>query len=97
MRALPALLLALLVPACATTRAAQWEHWCVDFDGKPTNPDLARAGDEGWEMVSISFRPPVSQQGNSVGGGATLVGVALVALSERRAAVRAAADRQIQT
>jgi O-acetylserine/cysteine efflux transporter len=32
-----------------------------------------------------------------LGGGATLVGVALVALSERRAAVRAAADRQIQT
>lgn len=32
-----------------------------------------------------------------LGGGATLVGVALVALSERRAALRAAADRQIQT
>lgn len=32
-----------------------------------------------------------------LGGGATLVGVALVALSERRAAVRADADRQIQT
>lgn len=32
-----------------------------------------------------------------LGGAATLVGVALVALSERRAAVRAAADRQIQT
>ena len=32
-----------------------------------------------------------------LGGGATLVGVALVALSERRAAARAAADRQIQT
>lgn len=32
-----------------------------------------------------------------LGGGATLAGVALVALSERRAAVRAAADRQSQT
>ena len=32
-----------------------------------------------------------------LGGGATLIGVALVALSERRAAVRAAADRQSQT
>jgi O-acetylserine/cysteine efflux transporter len=32
-----------------------------------------------------------------LGGGATLVGVALVALSERRAALRAATDRQIQT
>ena len=32
-----------------------------------------------------------------LGGGATLLGVALVALSERRAAVRAAADRQNQT
>ncbi|MBS1152563.1 MAG: hypothetical protein H6Q89_4261 [Myxococcaceae bacterium] len=71
MRALPWLLL--LLAACATTRPAQWEHWCVDFDPKPANPELQRAGDEGWEMVSMAFRPPVSQQGSSVGGGATLV------------------------
>ena len=63
----------LLGAGCVTTRALQWEHWCVDFDGKPANAELQRAGDEGWEMVSMAFRPPVSQQGSSVGGGATLV------------------------
>ena len=62
-----------LASGCATMRASQWEHWCVDFDGKPANAELLRAGDEGWEMVSMAFRPPVSQLGNSVGGGATLV------------------------
>ncbi len=63
-----------LLSGCATTRTVQqWEHWCVDFDPKPMNPELQRAGDEGWEMVSMAFRPPVSQQGSSVGGGATLV------------------------
>lgn len=64
----------LLSMGCVTTqRPAQWEHWCVDFDGKPANAELQRAGDEGWEMVTMAFRPPVSQQGSSVGGGATLV------------------------
>ena len=72
MRRLP-LLFAGLLSACVTTRPQQWEHWCVDFDPKPANPELQRAGDEGWEMVSMAFRPPVSQQGSSVGGGATLV------------------------
>jgi hypothetical protein len=71
MRAL--LLPLLLLCACATVHQPQWEHWCVDFDGKPANAELQRAGDEGWQMVSMAFRPPVSQQGSSVGGGATLV------------------------
>ncbi len=67
-------LFAVLSTGCVTTRTAQqWEHWCVDFDPKPMNPELQKAGDEGWEMVSMSFRPPVSQQGSSVGGGATFV------------------------
>lgn len=71
MKFLPVVLLTLC--GCVTARPAQWEHWCVDFDPKPANPELQRAGDEGWEMVSMAFRPPVSQQGSSVGGGATLV------------------------
>jgi len=69
---------------CATTAALQvpranadgrpiqrWEHWCQDIDGVPTNDRLMKAGDEGWELVSLTFRPPVVQNGNSVGGGAT--------------------------
>lgn len=69
---------------CATTAALQvprahadavnlqrWEHWCQDIDGVPTNDRLMKAGDEGWELVSLTFRPPVVQAGNSVGGGAT--------------------------
>lgn len=71
---------------CATTAAFQvpraiadgrpvqrWEHWCQDIDGIPTNAQLTRAGDEGWELVSSTFRPPVVQNGNSVGGGATFL------------------------
>lgn len=49
----------------------RWEHWCVDVDGVPKNADLEKAGAEGFELVSVSFRPPVVQSGNSVGGGAT--------------------------
>ncbi|MCA2981400.1 MAG: hypothetical protein INH41_01345 [Myxococcaceae bacterium] len=53
--------------------AARWEHWCIDVDGTPKNGDLEKAGAEGFELVSVSFRPPVVQSGNSVGGGATLL------------------------
>lgn len=49
----------------------RWEHWCLDVDGVPKLPDLDRAGKEGWELVAVSFRPPVVANGNSVGGGAT--------------------------
>lgn len=49
----------------------KWEHWCTDVDGVPTNGNLAKAGDEGWELVAATFRPPVVENGNSVGGGAT--------------------------
>ncbi len=60
-------------PARADTVVQRWDHWCVDFDGKPTNPDLKRAGEEGWEMVALTHRPPVVSGGNSVGGGAMFV------------------------
>jgi hypothetical protein len=61
---------------CAT--AAQmarptYEHWCFDIDGVPSVKDLESAGAQGWEMVSTTFRPPVVQNGSSVGGGATYV------------------------
>lgn len=49
----------------------RWEHWCQDIDGVPSNGNLAKAGEEGWELVAATFRPPVVQNGNSVGGGAT--------------------------
>jgi hypothetical protein len=49
----------------------RWEHWCVDVEGVVKNADLERAGTEGWELVTASFRPPVVQGGSSVGGGAT--------------------------
>lgn len=52
---------------------ARWEHWCVDVEGIPKNADLERAGAEGWELVSTTFRPPVVQNGSSVGGGATVL------------------------
>lgn len=71
---------------CATTLAFQvpranadghaiqrWEHWCQDVDGIPTNAQLVKPGEEGWELVSSTFRPPVVQNGNSVGGGATFL------------------------
>ncbi len=51
----------------------RWEHWCMDVDGVPKPADLDKAGAEGWEMVSVAFRPPVVNGGNSVGGGATYV------------------------
>ncbi|MER2560166.1 MAG: hypothetical protein ABTQ32_05565 [Myxococcaceae bacterium] len=79
----PLILLAFLV-GCVTTalfnvpraradsaNLTRWEHWCVDVDGVPKNADLEKAGAEGFELVSVSFRPPVVQNGNSVGGGAT--------------------------
>lgn len=73
-RLLAGLAFGLFAAGCVTgPQITRWEHWCVDFDPKPQNPELQKAGDEGWEMVSMSFRPPVSQQGSSVGGGATLV------------------------
>jgi hypothetical protein len=72
------------VAGCASTLAFQvplaraeqqpvqkWEHWCLDLEGVPTNPQLAKAGEEGWQLVTSTFRPPVVQNGNSVGGGAT--------------------------
>ncbi|MCC6336570.1 MAG: hypothetical protein IT380_21605 [Myxococcales bacterium] len=74
------------VAGCAATAAFQvpraradaqglvrWEHWCVDVEGLPKNSDLERAGAEGWEMVSATFRPPVVDKGSSVGGGATML------------------------
>lgn len=79
-----ALVIVAFLAGCATTAALQvpranadavnlqrWEHWCQDIDGVPTNDRLMKAGDEGWELVSLTFRPPVVQAGNSVGGGAT--------------------------
>jgi hypothetical protein len=55
------------------TAAARWEHWCVDVDGVPKNPELEKAGAEGWELVAMSFRPPLVANGASFGGGATLL------------------------
>lgn len=55
------------------TNLVRWEHWCIDVEGVPKNTDLARAGDEGWELVTTTFRPPVVQNGSSVGGGATVL------------------------
>lgn len=76
-RGLMVLTVGVLCLSCAETRAAhtriRWEHWCADFDGVPTNERLMKAGQEGWELVSLSFRPPVVQNGNSVGGGATFL------------------------
>ncbi len=80
------LLAATFLAGCVSTLAFQvpraradgppvrkWEHWCTDVDGVPsaTNPQLQKAGEEGWELVVATFRPPVVQSGNSVGGGAT--------------------------
>ena len=69
-------LLAVLLTGCAASLGSQgtrWEHWCFDVDGVPAVKDLENAGNEGWELVSASFRPPVVQNGSSVGGGATYV------------------------
>jgi len=54
-------------------RATRWEHWCVDVDGVPKNEEVERAGAEGWELITATFRPPVVKDGSSVGGGATLL------------------------
>jgi hypothetical protein len=51
----------------------RWEHWCIDVDGVPKNSDLEKAGAEGWELVAMSFRPPLVNNGASFGGGATLL------------------------
>jgi hypothetical protein len=59
------------VPRARAEGVQRWEHWCIDVDGVPKNSDLTRPGAEGWELVSTTFRPPVVQNGNSVGGGAT--------------------------
>ncbi len=65
---------ALNVPrARAEAGLARWEHWCVDVDGVPKNTDLEKAGAEGWELVTMSFRPPLVNNGASFGGGATLL------------------------
>lgn len=74
------------IAGCASTFAFQvprahadgrtvqkWQHWCTDIDGVPTNAQMNAPGDEGWELVSSTFRPPVVQNGNSVGGGATFL------------------------
>jgi hypothetical protein len=55
------------------TNLARWEHWCVDVDGVPKNSDVEKAGAEGWELVAMSFRPPLVKDGASFGGGATLL------------------------
>lgn len=69
-----------LASGCVTPAASQkpeaptrWEHWCVDVDGVPKNADLEKAGADGWELVGMSFRPPLVQNGASFGGGATLL------------------------
>jgi hypothetical protein len=59
--------------ADAPAAAQRWEHWCADVDGVPKNTELARFGDEGWELVAMTFRPPLVQGGASFGGGATLM------------------------
>lgn len=59
------------VPPARAQDVRRWEHWCLDVEGVPKNTDLMKAGDEGWEMVSAAFRPPIVQGGSSVGGGAT--------------------------
>ncbi len=64
---------ALVIPPAHAQDVKKWEHWCLDVDGLPKNGDLERAGAEGWELVSATFRPPVVQGGNSVGGGAMYV------------------------
>jgi hypothetical protein len=78
-------MVALVVLAgCAPTVASQvpparpdavnltrYEHWCVDVEGVVKTADLKRAGEEGWELVTSTFRPPVVAAGTSVGGGAT--------------------------
>lgn len=80
------LVLAAFVAGCVTTAVIsvpraradatnlpRWEHWCLDVDGVPKAGDLDKAGAEGWELVSTTFRPPVVQNGSSVGGGATFL------------------------
>ncbi|MDX2015302.1 MAG: hypothetical protein SFW67_34235 [Myxococcaceae bacterium] len=80
----PAVVMVAFLAGCVTTAlvnvprahadsasVTRWEHWCVDVDGTPKNADLEKAGAEGFELVSLAFRPPVVQNGNSVGGGAT--------------------------
>jgi len=78
------LFLAAFLAGCVTTAVLQvpraradgtvqprWEHWCMDVDGVPKTDDVARAGAQGWELVAVTFRPPVVKNGDSVGGGAT--------------------------
>lgn len=59
------------VPRARADSVVRWEHWCIDVDGVPKSTDYEKAGAQGFELVSVSFRPPVVQNGNSVGGGAT--------------------------
>lgn len=83
MKTLGLVLVLLSMFSCATPHGAappsshavttRWDYWCFDSDGVPRADKLARAGGEGWEMVSAVFRPPVVQNGSSVGGGATWV------------------------
>ena len=61
----------LMVPRATASTVQRWEHWCMDVDGVPKTDDIDRAGVEGWELVTATFRPPVVQQGSSTGGGAT--------------------------
>jgi hypothetical protein len=67
------ILLVLLSCASFPQSRPNWEHWCFDVEGVPASKDLESAGSQGWELVSTAFRPPVVQNGSSVGGGATYV------------------------
>jgi hypothetical protein len=63
--------LAAAPPPATRDRTPRYEYWCFDADGVPRSEQLARAGAEGWALASAVFRPPVVQNGSSVGGGAT--------------------------
>ncbi len=60
-------------PPASSGNVQRFEHWCANVDGVPGEKDLAPFGAEGWELVSATFRPPVVTNGNSIGGGATVL------------------------
>lgn len=60
-----------MVPRATASTGPRWEHWCMDVEGVPKAADVERAGAEGWELATATFRPPVVEGGSSVGGGAT--------------------------
>ncbi len=63
----------LFVPPAHADNVKRFEHWCTDVDGTPKSQELERISAEGWELAAATFRPPVVTQGNSIGGGATLL------------------------